>query len=259
MRLEFQKFQATGNDFIMIDNLSGKYDKLSFDHVVKLCDRKFGIGADGLILIEKNPETDFYMNYFNADGSQSFCGNGARSAVRFYLNSTNSDKKSLRFSAIDGPHHARIVANEVALEMFHYGTEKLEDDYIIQTGSPHYIHFIKEIQSSDIVEYGRKIRYSERFNQEGINVNLIQKTGEKEFSILTYERGVEDETLSCGTGVTAAALAFALEDNLNGDLEIHALTKGGKLRVRFESEDFNFRKIELIGPALLVYKGQIDV
>lgn len=256
--LTFYKYQGTGNDFVMIDNRSHVFDKENIALVQQLCNRKFGIGADGLILIENHSELDFNMIYFNADGSQSFCGNGSRCAVAFakYLGIIESQAF---FLSTDGEHEAWINnENEVSLKM--HDVEEIEqgsDYYFINTGSPHYIVETTEIEQINVPQRGAEIRYSDRFKEKGTNVNFIceQNNGIK---IRTYERGVEDETLSCGTGVTAAALSIAHKNNL-GASKINVETEGGQLKVAIKRDNNKFIDIWLIGPAEMVFKGEIDL
>ncbi|MDX1653226.1 MAG: diaminopimelate epimerase [Brumimicrobium sp.] len=259
MILKFQKYQGTGNDFIMLDATEEKNLKFSKKLIQQLCDRRFGIGADGLILIRKSDKTDFEMDYFNADGSQSFCGNGARCAVRF-AESLNLCGSETTFEAIDGIHSAHIDGTTVALRMNDVESFKQENShYEIYTGSPHYIKFVANLAQENIVEFGRKIRYSQAYKKEGINVNLVQIADKQALTMLTYERGVEDETYSCGTGATAAALAYALKGGLNGKFRISIGVKGGQLVVSANRTKNTFREIYLSGPAEAVYHGEISV
>lgn len=258
MNINFCKYQGTGNDFVMIDNMSGKFDDLSIDLVRFLCDRKIGIGADGLIKINRAENADFEMDYFNSDGSKSFCGNGARCSVAF-AQEIGLIQKNTTFMAIDGIHHAKIIDEEVELDMLPvYNIEKFNSDFVVNTGSPHYIRVI-ENEKPDIVYIGRIIRYSENFAEEGINVNLLIPEGKNEIYVETYERGVEDETLSCGTGVTACGLVhFSLKNIEKGT--VHVRTKGGNLKVYAEkSLEGGFKNIKLTGPAVKVFKGEIHV
>jgi len=176
MKIYFSKYQGTGNDFVMLDNLNGDYDGLTIEQIQKACDRRFGIGADGLIKINRSDIADFEVDYYNSDGSKSFCGNGARSAVAF-AETLGINVQNTTFDAIDGLHNASKTSEIVALEMKDVTSiEKLDSDYILNTGSPHYIQFIEDIQSKDIVQFGKEIRYSDRFKTDGINVNLVQST-----------------------------------------------------------------------------------
>lgn len=258
MLLEFYKYQGTGNDFIMIDNRHNAFDKRDLKLIKRLCDRKYGIGADGLILIENLDDLDFNMIYFNADGSQSFCGNGSRCAVAFskYLGII---AKEAKFLSTDGEHSAWINEHgEVSLKM--HDVEKIEkgkDYYFINTGSPHYIVQVDNIQSINVKEKGAAIRYNDRFKDKGTNVNFVSFE-DNSLNIRTYERGVEDETLSCGTGVTAAALGYADAKNiLEGKIQVNAV--GGSLQVEFKKVDNIFTNICLNGPSKFVYKGGIEI
>ena len=256
MPIEFYKYQGTGNDFVMIDNRNNVFDKNDLDKVKLLCDRRFGIGADGLILIENLDDLDFNMIYFNADGSQSFCGNGSRCAVAFAKHLGIIEKQAM-FLSTDGEHEAWINdLGEVSLKMHDVTSiEKGEDYYYINTGSPHYIVSVDEVSEVDVKLEGAEIRYNERFKAEGTNVNFVKYTDDS-LAIRTYERGVEDETLSCGTGVTAAALSLADHKGLDAGV-IHVDAVGGKLKVGFKKNGNEFKDIWLIGPATLVYKGEV--
>jgi diaminopimelate epimerase len=254
--IEFFKYQGTGNDFVVIDNSTG-HISLGKEAIVRLCDRKFGIGSDGVVLIERSDSADFYMNFYNPDGSQSFCGNGSRCAVRFAQKIGLTGNVG-QFGAIDMVHSFQSDADEVRIQMRNVrSVEKSGEDQIIQTGSPHYIVFTDDPSSVDIVSEARKIRYNNRFADEGINVNFV-KEGQDEIWMRTYERGVEDETLSCGTGVTAAALAYASRRSTNGLVKVH--TQGGDLSVNLSlDQDGGFSNIWLCGPAHFIFKGTIDL
>ena len=259
MGLDFVKYQGTGNDFVMIDNRSGDWDKLSISTIRQLCDRRFGIGADGLIKINSLPGYDFEVDYYNSDGSKSFCGNGARCSVAF-AHELGITKDSVSFMAIDGPHSAFKKDEEVFLEMNDVASiDTSQKDFVLNTGSPHFIHFTENVADFDIVSYGKQIRYSDKYRQEGINVNAVHQKDAYSFEIRTYERGVEDETLSCGTGITAAALALAEKNKLKGSHEYKVEAQGGFLSVRFVRTDEGFNSIWLIGPAVAVFKGKVDV
>jgi len=256
--MEFYKYQGTGNDFVMVDNRNNVFDKNNIELVQQLCNRKFGIGADGLILIEDIEDFDFNMIYFNADATKSFCGNGSRCAVSFakYLGII---EKEAQFLSTDGKHEAIIDQNgEVSLKM-HDVTEieKGNDYYFINTGSPHYIVQVDDVNTINVKTQGAAIRYNERFKLEGTNVNFV-KDNEVGLDVRTYERGVEDETLSCGTGVTAVALSFADRKNLAASV-IQLNTAGGRLKVGFKRSNNEFTDIWLIGPAKQVYNGIIEV
>lgn len=260
MNIRFSKFQGTGNDFIMIDNLNGEYSNLTVDQVRFLCDRKFGIGADGLILISSKSGYAFEMDYFNSDGSKSFCGNGARCSVAFAA-TLGIDVSRVHFYAIDGAHYAEMKNDLISLEMIDVASiEVIGEDLLLYTGSPHFIRLTKDLYNEDIVETGKEIRYSERFKKEGVNVNLMEIVNKNEISVQTYERGVEDETLSCGTGVTACGLVYGTLNDLIGEHSVSVKTKGGELKVSFDrNEAGSFSNIKLIGPAKFVYKGEVNV
>lgn len=253
-KIQFYKYQGTGNDFIIINDLDGH---LSTEDIINLCDRKYGIGADGIIFMSKTKDVDFKMMYFNADGSESFCGNGSRCAVKHaqYLGWISGQ---CIFTSNDGDHAAEIDEETVKLKMHDVDFIVVEDmGYILNTGSPHYIAYTEGINELDLIKAAHEIRYSERFKEVGINVNYLEpKNGI--LHIRTYERGVEDETLSCGTGVTAAAIAHYLEQNsTQKNFKQKLQTKGGSLYVSFEKKKDRFQNIVLSGPANLVFHGSI--
>lgn len=253
-KIQFYKYQGTGNDFIIINDLDGH---LSTEDIINLCDRKYGIGADGIIFMSKTKDVDFKMMYFNADGSESFCGNGSRCAVKHaqYLGWISGQ---CIFTSNDGDHAAEIEEETVKLKMHDVDFIVVEDmGYILNTGSPHYIAYTERINELDLIKAAHEIRYSERFKDVGINVNYLEpKNGI--LHIRTYERGVEDETLSCGTGVTAAAIAHYLEQNsTQKNFKQKLQTKGGSLYVSFEKKKDRFQNIVLSGPANLVFHGSI--
>lgn len=258
MQISFEKYQGTGNDFIMIDNRDGAFDTMSLP-ISSLCDRRFGIGADGLIVIENHPTLDFNMIYFNSDGSQSFCGNGSRCAVMFAKNLGIIEKET-HFLSTDGEHFATVQNGLVSLQM-HDVLEysKQGDDFVINTGSPHYLSFVEDVNQLNIVPEAHKIRYSDTYAEHGINVNYLQNSSDC-LNIRTYERGVEDETLSCGTGVTAAAIALYLnEKNKEAQKTTFIKTMGGNLTVSFTKTDDGFTNIFLIGPAVHTFSGQVNI
>ena len=259
MTIHFHKYQGTGNDFILIDNLSGEYSFVDIQHVQQLCNRRFGIGADGLILINFHPTLDFEADYYNSDGSKSFCGNGARCAVKFYARN-QENQTEFKFMAIDGVHSARIVNSEISLEMSSVeAIEKYQNDFVLNTGSPHYVQLVDDLDNLDVVRLGRQIRYSDQFKQVGINVNFVKQIGQKHISIRTYERGVEDETLSCGTGATACALVEGRSFS-EGNHSVCVDVLGGQLQVSYERhEDGSFSHVNLKGPATFVFEGAIHV
>ncbi len=256
MQVQFYKYQATGNDFIMIDNREQFFPK-DLSLISRLCHRKFGIGSDGLILIENHSELDFNMIFYNPDGSQSLCGNGSRCAVNFakFLGII-TDRTS--FMAYDGLHTAEITDGIVKLRMSDVqNVMSLEDGMFVDTGSPHLIRFVKGIEQCAVVEQGKILRDHKINGDSGVNVNFVEILGESEISVRTYERGVENETLSCGTGVTAAALSAAAK-KVSSPVSIR--TKGGELQVCFsKKEDGRYTDIHLIGPAVHVFEGTLPL
>jgi len=258
MKLKFTKYQGTGNDFVIVDNRNGEFDKGNIELVQHFCDRKFGIGSDGLILIEDHNEWDFDMVFYNPDGSQSFCGNGSRCAVA-YSKELGLISDFAKFNSTDGYHEASIHPNGIVKLKMHdvSNIEVNEFSHFMDTGSPHYNCFAKNISTIDIIEKGREIRYSERFKEVGTNVNFIEQLA-KGIKVRTYERGVENETLSCGTGVAACALSTALVNEIpSGEIEVN--TKGGDLSVSFIQTENGFEDVWLIGPTKFVFKGEIEV
>ena len=257
MELIFSKYQGTGNDFVMLDNFNGQFNDLTISQIQFLCDRKKGVGADGLIKLSKEEGVDFLVEYYNADGSQSFCGNGARCSVAF-AKSLGLIKDKATFNAIDGIHEASIENGIVRLEMLPvHSIQKVNSDYWLHTGSPHYVRIIDSIESLDIVDFGKSIRYSDVYKKDGVNVNIAQGVDSNTIHVQTYERGVEDETLSCGTGVTACALVWM---DLNPSLDnVNVTTKGGNLSVEAIRNGEGFASIWLSGPAKHVFDGSIDV
>lgn len=260
MTIEFYKYQGTGNDFVILDNRNNKYNELTSRQVKHICHRRFGIGADGLMLLSNHEAFDFEMVYFNADGNESsMCGNGGRCLVMF-ANHQGMHKSIYRFIATDGPHEAEIdMHGIVRLKMQDVATVEHHSSYaLLNTGSPHFVKFANNVEDIDVVQTGREIRYSKQFEKEGINVNFVETIDEDGIFVRTYERGVEDETMSCGTGVTAAALMNAHNDR--GFNRVEVKTPGGNLSVEFNKiDDDHFESIWLCGPASLVYKGEIEV
>jgi diaminopimelate epimerase len=253
--MKFYKYQGTGNDFVIT---SDSYS-LSTEQITALCDRKYGIGADGVILMKKESNLDFDMIYYNADGSESFCGNGSRCAV-MHAKHLGWIENECSFNSNDGGHTATINEDLVSLQMHDVDMVLVEDDgYILNTGSPHYISYVESLDNIDIIADAHAIRYNETFTETGINVNFLEsKNGV--LHIRTYERGVENETLSCGTGVTAAAIAHYLEkESTHKKFTQKLLTKGGALSVSFEKKKQSFENIWLTGPAVRVYEGDIAI
>lgn len=256
MKIRFQKYQGTGNDFIIVDNRGHVLPSIDLKLVKHLCDRKFGIGSDGIILFENDENSDFNMNFFNPDGSQSFCGNGSRCVIQYAIDIGVIEGKA-KFRAIDGMHEGYKKGDLIFIKMKNVSDiEYLEDHTVLDTGSPHYVTHVNNMDELNIIERARQIRYSKKFNEKGINVNFVETipTGIK---MRTYERGVEGETLSCGTGVTAAALSHALRNGSGSEVNVE--TKGGSLKVMFEKVGDGFQDIWLCGPAKKVYKGEIEI
>ncbi len=260
MQLSFYKYHGTGNDFIILDNYRQAAPELSPQQIRRLCHRHFGIGADGLMLLSKAPGYDFEMKYYNADGNEStMCGNGGRCLVMF-ASHHGILRSTYRFKAIDGDHEAEIDEHGVvSLKMQDVHQVTYHNGYaILNTGSPHFVKFANDVEQVDVVETGRDIRYSDAFAAEGINVNFVESRGEDSIYVRTYERGVENETLSCGTGVTAAALLSA--HNEKGFNTVEVKTPGGTLSVEYNKiDDENFEDIWLCGPAVFVFKGEITL
>jgi len=264
LKINFYKYQGTGNDFILIDNRTGIYDTAVRKNVRFLCDRRFGIGADGLILMDSSKESDFHMKYFNSDGLEgSMCGNGGRCIVA-YAGFLGFIHNSCTFSAIDGIHKARIIKQSVdssyiSLQLKNVCNIKNENgNWIVDTGSPHLVKFCKHIEDINVFTEGRKIRYSDSFEKEGINVNFVEFESDNSLYVRTYERGVENETLSCGTGVVASAIA-AVTDMESENNQVNVRTKGGDLTVKFDHTRSDFFDIWLEGPVKLVFSGEIKV
>lgn len=259
MKVSFYKYQGTGNDFIIIDNRSLGLPINDFAIIKKLCDRRFGIGADGLMFLQNKVGFDFEMVYYNSDGRESsMCGNGGRCIVGFaQLLGIGEDK--FQFNAIDGAHKATMTNDgTVSLQMKDVKLPiTATNDYILNTGSPHFVRFVEGVQAIDVAKQGAEIRYSAPYSEQGINVNFVEVMGDNKLFVRTYERGVEDETLSCGTGVVAAAIAYQLHSStLVNAIQINTL--GGALQVAFDKVAELAVNVWLTGPAQLVYEGIID-
>jgi diaminopimelate epimerase len=260
MKLSFYKYQGTGNDFIMIDNRDLRLPRQNTALVKRLCDRRFGIGADGLIYLQNREGYDFEMVYFNSDGREStMCGNGGRCIVRFAHDLGLGDAE-FSFLAIDGPHRGRIQADgSVSLQMQDVQTTfRHGEDYVLNTGSPHLVHFVRNIKEYPVSSDGRKIRYSDTYKDVGINVNFVEMISQDSIFVRTYERGVEEETLSCGTGVVASSIAFYYHNHLK-PAQVHIETLGGRLDVSFDISDMHFNNVWLHGPAQQVYRGETTI
>lgn len=257
MDLIFYKYHGAGNDFIIADNREGLFPADNISYVEWLCDRRFGIGADGLMLLEECEGFDFRMRYFNSDGREaSMCGNGGRCIVAFarYLGLIAT---RAAFMAVDGPHEAVIYDDgDVNLLMSDVSGISVDgNEFFLDTGSPHFVRFVDSLEGLDVFSEGRKVRYSERFREKGTNVNFVKQEG-MHLTVYTYERGVEAETLACGTGITASALSAALRTGIDdGTFTVKA--KGGNLSVSFEKSEPGFTKVWLKGPAAYVFQGVI--
>ena len=254
MELSFFKYQGTGNDFVLIDNRQHVFSKNNTELVAKLCDRRFGIGADGLILLESHPEADFKMVYYNADGNlSSMCGNGGRCITLFAQHLGIISNKAI-FEAVDGMHVATIIDDNISLKMNNVSEVIVANgNAFLDTGSPHHIEMVTNLKSFDVKTFGANIRYN-TYGKEGANVNFIEQIDTDTFSVRTYERGVEAETLSCGTGVTAVAIAMFEMGKTSSNL-VKLQTQGGNLNVRFVKKDDHYEDVYLEGPAKKVYNG----
>lgn len=254
MAYPFYKYQGTGNDFVIIDNRQAIFPKNDTKLVAHMCHRKFGIGADGLLLLEDHPTVDFTMVYYNSDGQlSSMCGNGGRCIVHFARTLGMISNKAT-FEAIDGIHHATLQHDEVSLQMQQVrDISKKHNAVFLDTGSPHHVAIVERLEEFDVYAEGKRIR-NEVYGAAGANVNFVEPKGANTFSVRTYERGVEDETLSCGTGVTAVALAMHHLGNTSEE-NVHLTTPGGELKVSFQPSDNGYSNIFLKGPATQVFKG----
>ncbi len=260
MQIKFYKYQGTGNDFVMIDNRQGFFPKGTIQLIEKLCDRRFGIGADGLILLENDTETDFRMVYYNSDGNESsMCGNGGRCLVAF-AKSLNVINDKTTFIAADGLHHATILENGiVSLQMKDVDEVKINEEYVfLNTGSPHHVTLVNDIENYDVKTNGAEIRYSDLYGNAGSNVNFVNQISNNHFRLRTYERGVEDETLSCGTGATATAIAMNAIGKTNSNA-IDINVEGGTLKVSFEKKGSIYSNVFLEGKAEFVFEGKIEI
>lgn len=261
MNIPFYKYQGAGNDFILIDNRKKEYNQLSHNNIKTICDRRFGIGGDGLMLLQDHKGYDFEMLYFNADGKPgSMCGNGGRCIVAFakFLGIVDTETD---FLAVDGPHYARISSkgNWVDLQMIDVANiDKDGDAFVLNTGSPHYVEQVNDLEKLDVYLEGKSIRNNEIYKEQGINVNFIEDKGDHLF-VRTYERGVEDETYACGTGVTAVALSMAKYKGQSGHISTPVKVLGGDLRIDFDYQNDVFTNIFLCGPAEQVFSGTISV
>ena len=256
MKIDFYKYQGTGNDFVMIDNRANTFPKENIAIISKLCNRNFGVGADGVILIENDADLDFKMIYFNADGSQTFCGNGGRCAVAFakYLEIITS---KTTFIAVDGPHLAEIDNGIVSLKMIDVDEVLVKENSVFAyTGTQHHVELVDNLDQFPVFEKGKEIRYS--YDAPGSNVNFVQQINNTTFRVRTYEKGVENETLACGTGVTAVAIAMHKTGKTTSNL-ISLPVEGGNLEVSFSEENGVYTNVYLKGPATFVFKGSLKI
>ena len=259
MNIPFYKYHGTGNDFVMIDNRKDEFPLKDEKRIAAICDRRFGVGADGLIVLQSHKTTDFMMHYFNSDGQLgSFCGNGGRCVVAFaeYLGIID---KQTNFTAFDGSHDATINGNVVSLSMQDVNNVHTFSTHVyLDTGSPHHVEFVKDTINLDVSTQGSMIAHNETYGQEGTNVNFVSIVKDRQIQVRTFERGVESETLSCGTGVTAAALAsFSMGKVTNSKIEVSTL--GGVLTVSFTPSGKGFSDIVLTGPTELVFSGTLHL
>ncbi len=255
MAIQFYKYHGTGNDFIIIDNRSDFFPKKEEALIEKMCNRRFGVGADGLILLENSMTTDFKMVYFNADGKEgSMCGNGGR-CIAHFANTLGIGVNPTTFEATDGLHQAIVNDHLVRLKMNDVSQIQVQQDTVfLDTGSPHHVTWVTDIKGVLVEKEGSDIRYN-TYGEEGANVNFVEQLKTDKVSVRTYERGVEAETFSCGTGVTAVALALFETGKTNAN-SIDIYTRGGDLNVSFTKENGVYKNIFLSGPATLVFKGE---
>lgn len=258
--MHFYKYQGAGNDFILIDHRMGPVKDISYKRIHELCDRRFGIGGDGLMFLTDHPDYDFEMHYFNADGNPgSMCGNGGRCIVAFARHLGIIDKET-NFLAVDGPHYAKISENGewVDLQMIDIDTITRDGDaYVLNTGSPHYVLQTENLKDLDVYQEGKAIRNNGTYREKGINVNFVEDQGDRLF-VRTFERGVEDETFACGTGVTAVALAVARHKQQSGHIETPVKVLGGDLKISFDYDGRHFTNVFLCGPAKKVFEGEVE-
>jgi diaminopimelate epimerase len=261
VNIKFYKYQGAGNDFVLVDNRKNVVNHQNPQLIARLCDRRFGIGADGMMFLQDKPGYDFEMIYYNADGQpSSMCGNGGRCIVAFakYLGVIDTEAN---FLAVDGPHYAKISESGdwVSLQMIDVNEVNRDGDaYVLNTGSPHYIEMATGLKDKNVYQDGYNIRNNNTYKAKGINVNFVEPLNGGYF-VRTFERGVEDETYACGTGVTAVALAMAKHHNQTGKINTPIKVLGGDLNIRFETDGSHFNHIFLEGPAKLVFDGQVEI
>lgn len=258
MKIAFSKYQGTGNDFVIIDNRSLDFPKDNTEIIHQLCHRNFGVGADGLILLENDENTDFRMIYFNADGNEStMCGNGGRCIVAF-AKQLGIIENYTKFNAIDGLHEASIKYGIVALHMIDVDSVNTFENHVFtNTGSPHHVAFVNDLENFPVYSEGKRIR-NELYGKEGSNVNFVEQIDTDYYRVRTYERGVENETLACGTGVTAVALAIH-KTKKSDSKTIKVQVEGGELQISFDENNGVYSNVILSGPATFVFSGSISI
>lgn len=257
VKLSFFKYQGAGNDFVCFDNRQGEV-KLTTEQIGRICDRRFGVGADGIIYLERDPGYDFYVRYFNADGTQSLCGNGSRAAVDLAAHLKIVAATTV-FNAYDGPHEATLISPGLIRMQIHdvQHVERKGEDYFMNTGSPHNVRFVTDLPHFPVFEEGRKIRYSPLYNPTGTNANFVEPLPDNTIAFRIYERGVEEETLSSGTGATACALAASMSGYYS---PIRVRSRGGEFEVEFKKrQDGTFYDIYVTGPAKMVFQGSLEL
>jgi len=261
VKIKFYKYQGAGNDFILVDNRQIAVNHHDPALIARLCDRRFGIGGDGMMFLQDIEGYDFEMVYYNSDGQpSSMCGNGGRCIVAFakFLGVINRETD---FLAVDGPHHAKISESGdwVSLQMIDVDTINRDGEaYVLNTGSPHYIELVDGLKDKDVYHDGHAIRNNDTYKAKGINVNFVEPLNEGYF-VRTFERGVEDETFACGTGVTAVALAMAKHNHQTGKLNTPIKVLGGDMNIRFETDGSHYSHIFLEGPAKQVFQGEMKI
>lgn len=261
MKIHFFKYQGAGNDFILIDNRDLSFNAADNKAVLQLCNRRFGIGGDGLMLLQNHPDYDFEMLYFNADGNLgSMCGNGGRCIVAFAKYLGIIDRET-NFLAVDGHHYAKISADGEWIDLQMIDIDSIDRDgdaYVLNTGSPHYVLEMQGLEGYDVYQNGKAIRNNETYKEKGINVNFVEDKGDHLF-VRTFERGVEDETFACGTGVTAVALSLAQQKHQTGHVETPIKVLGGDLKIAFDYNGTAFTNVFLCGPAKQVFEGEVSL
>ena len=259
MKIKFSKYNGAGNDFIIIDN---RNDNINYNSslIKNICDRNFGIGGDGLIIIKNSISSDFEILHYTSDGNLgSLCGNGSRCAIAFAYQNNIIDKNTV-FEAFDGVHEAEIISDGLIKMEMKINSDIIQNKYgtWLDTGSPHLVIEKENTDKLDVNLEGSLIRYNDHYKREGVNVNFVEKLSNETFKIRTYERGVENETLACGTGSTASAICMNYLGKSNSNI-ITMKCQGGDLKVQFNSKDKDFTNISITGPANLVFEGQIDI